>query len=112
MEDSDLSRRALRPNLAAGASGYYFRVHAAVLLRGEFRMKFGAAGEVPKPAGDSFRRDFLLYDVFDAVLAEYEVVQGEYGDGAPFMLRRPVYAFEGTAPEHFSVRLAPVYPSV
>ncbi|NNE44469.1 MAG: hypothetical protein HKN12_09685 [Gemmatimonadetes bacterium] len=44
--------------------------HLPVLLRGEFKMKFGDAGKTPEPFDRAFRRDFLLYDVFDAVLAE------------------------------------------
>lgn len=41
------------------------------------------------------------------VLAEYEMIQGEYGDGEPYTLRKPVYEFDGTGPEYFSVRVAP-----
>lgn len=44
--------------------------HLPVLLRGEFRLKSGPnAGEV-FPLQADLRRDFLLYDVFEAVLAE------------------------------------------
>ena len=44
--------------------------HLPVHLRGEFRLKFGTGpADIFPPAGD-MRRDFLLYDVFEAVLAE------------------------------------------
>jgi hypothetical protein len=45
--------------------------HLPVLLRSDFQLKLGKTGEVAFPAkGGYLRRDFLLYDVFDAVLAE------------------------------------------
>lgn len=44
--------------------------HLPVHLRGDFRLRFGIGpGEVFPPNQD-MRRDFLLYDVFEAVLAE------------------------------------------
>lgn len=42
-----------------------------------------------------------------AKIASYTTVSGSYGDGTSYTLRKPNYAFEGTAPEFFSVRLAP-----
>jgi hypothetical protein len=44
--------------------------HLPVLLRGDFKMKFAEKGGDPEPFERPFRREFLLYDVFDAVLAE------------------------------------------
>ena len=44
--------------------------HLPVLLRGEFRMKYGPNPEDVFPSQHDLRRDFLLYDVFEAVLAE------------------------------------------
>lgn len=44
--------------------------HLPVLLRSEFRAKLGPTPDGDPTLGRSFRRDFLLYDVFDAVLAE------------------------------------------
>ncbi len=42
-----------------------------------------------------------------ATIVNYITTAGEYGDGTPYSLRKPVYAFQGTTPSHFSVRLAP-----
>lgn len=39
-------------------------------------------------------------------ISGYTYVDGEYGDGSPYELRRPEYAFEGAAPEFHSVRMA------
>jgi hypothetical protein len=46
--------------------------HLSVLLRSDFRIKFSRDGTPPAPSAKRrrYRRDFLLYDVFDAVLAE------------------------------------------
>ena len=41
------------------------------------------------------------------VLVEYEMIAGEYADGEPYNLRRPVYEFDGESPEFFSIRVAP-----
>jgi hypothetical protein len=44
--------------------------HLPVLLRGDFRLRTGPKdGDVYPPEGE-LRRDFLLFDVFEAVLAE------------------------------------------
>jgi CxxC motif-containing protein (DUF1111 family) len=37
----------------------------------------------------------------------YDFIQGTYGDGQAYQLRRPRYRFEGTAPTYYSVRNAP-----
>ena len=42
-----------------------------------------------------------------ATISNYRTITGQYGDGTPFSLRKPNYSFSGTAPSHFSVRLAP-----
>lgn len=45
--------------------------HLPVLLRSDFQLKLGRNGDVVfPPDGEVLKRDFLLYDVFDAVLAE------------------------------------------
>lgn len=46
----------------------YAMGHLPVLLRGEFRLRLDASG--PDPVEAELRRDFLLFDVFEAVLAE------------------------------------------
>jgi hypothetical protein len=50
----------------------YAMGHLPVLLRGDFRIRLDAdARTAGKPTAEAeFRRDFLLYDVFEAVLAE------------------------------------------
>lgn len=42
-----------------------------------------------------------------ASIAGYTIRNGSYGDGTPYSLRKPTYAFQGTIPSHFSVRSAP-----
>ena len=42
-----------------------------------------------------------------ATISGYTATNGQYPDGTPYSLRKPVYAFAGTAPSHFSARLAP-----
>lgn len=37
----------------------------------------------------------------------YTTIDGSYGDGTAYSLRRPTYDFTGVTPTHFSVRLAP-----
>ncbi len=41
-----------------------------------------------------------------AVLAAWETVEGTYGDGTPYELRRPVLSFQGATPEYHSLRNA------
>jgi CxxC motif-containing protein (DUF1111 family) len=40
-------------------------------------------------------------------LASYTLVNGRYGDGTAYQLRKPVYAFTGPVPTNFSVRNTP-----
>jgi CxxC motif-containing protein (DUF1111 family) len=40
-------------------------------------------------------------------IASYTYINGRYGDGSPYELRKPVYAFSGEALEYYSVRNAP-----
>ncbi len=40
-------------------------------------------------------------------VASYTYIEGQYGDGSPYELRQPVYAFSGEAPDYYSVRNAP-----
>jgi len=42
-----------------------------------------------------------------ASIASWQTIEGKYADGTPFTLRKPVYAFTGEIPSHFSVRLTP-----
>ena len=42
-----------------------------------------------------------------ASIASWQSIEGNYADGTPFTLRKPVYAFTGETPSHFSVRLTP-----
>ena len=42
-----------------------------------------------------------------ATISSYATVNGQYGDGTPYSLRKPVYSFTGTTPSYYSVRLAP-----
>ena len=42
-----------------------------------------------------------------AMIASYTTTSGQYGDGAPYSLQKPNYAFSGTTPQYFSVRIAP-----
>lgn len=46
-----------------------------------------------------------------ATLAKWKTLEGSYGDGTPYTLRAPVYAWkdtpQGTAPAFYSVRLSP-----
>lgn len=42
-----------------------------------------------------------------ATITSYSTINGQYGDGTPYTLRKPNYAFGGTTPSHFSVRLTP-----
>ena len=42
-----------------------------------------------------------------ATLASYTTTSGQYGDSTPYSLQKPNYAFQGTTPTYFSVRLAP-----
>jgi CxxC motif-containing protein (DUF1111 family) len=39
-------------------------------------------------------------------ISEYTYINGTYGDGTPYELRKPNYNFEGTDPEYHSVRMA------
>ena len=41
------------------------------------------------------------------VLEQYELIEGNYPDGEAYTLRKPLYAFSGEAPAHYSVRTAP-----
>ena len=42
-----------------------------------------------------------------AVIASYTSINGQYGDGTAYSLRKPNYTFQGVTPSHFSVRLTP-----
>jgi CxxC motif-containing protein (DUF1111 family) len=40
-------------------------------------------------------------------IASYTTTAGQYGDGTPYSLQKPNYAFTGTTPTFFSARIAP-----
>ena len=40
-------------------------------------------------------------------IASYTTTSGQYGDSTPYSLQKPNYAFSGTTPAFFSVRIAP-----
>jgi CxxC motif-containing protein (DUF1111 family) len=42
-----------------------------------------------------------------ATITGYTILNGQYGDGTPFSLQKPNYAFQGVTPLYFSARLAP-----
>jgi len=42
-----------------------------------------------------------------ATIASYTNIVGQYGDSTGYSLQRPVYAFQGTTPAFFSIRVAP-----
>jgi len=42
-----------------------------------------------------------------AVISSYTTINGTYGDGTSYSLRKPNYSFTGPTPSHFSVRVAP-----
>lgn len=54
-----------------------------------------AAGSAPQEGEGSTR------------ILRWELSTGQYADGTAYELRRPVYAFTGATPTHFSVRAAP-----
>ena len=37
----------------------------------------------------------------------YEIIEGQYGDGTNYTLRKPIYSFSGDTPNFYSVRSAP-----
>jgi len=42
-----------------------------------------------------------------ATISSYTTTGGQYGDGTPYALQKPNYAFSGATPTYFSVRIAP-----
>lgn len=40
-------------------------------------------------------------------ISSYTTINGQYGDGTPYSLQKPNYAFTGTPPAFFSARIAP-----
>lgn len=40
-------------------------------------------------------------------ISSYTTINGQYGDGTSYTLRKPNYAFQGVTPQFYSVRLAP-----
>jgi CxxC motif-containing protein (DUF1111 family) len=42
-----------------------------------------------------------------ATISGYTTINGQYGDGTPYELRKPVYSFNGITPSNYSARLAP-----
>ncbi|MCH7227094.1 di-heme oxidoredictase family protein [Haloferula sp. A504] len=78
------------------------------MLRSVVKTAADAAGTPHPVLGHILQPQTTFGDVEgSATLAEWIESTGQYGDGSAYSLRRPVYAFDGTAPYHFSVRLAP-----
>lgn len=67
------------------------------------------ASGTPHPILGEELQSFAIGDFAEgpAVLAGYSQIDGTYGDGTAYTLRKPVYRFEGVTPAFFSVRLAP-----
>ena len=42
-----------------------------------------------------------------ATIASYTLINGQYGDGTPYQLRKPTYSFSGPQPAFYSARIAP-----
>jgi CxxC motif-containing protein (DUF1111 family) len=42
-----------------------------------------------------------------ATIGSYQLINGQYGDGSSYELRKPLYQFGGTQPDYFSIRTAP-----
>lgn len=76
------------------------------LLRGVVRVAGSSMGEPHPLLGDELQPAGPAAEGA-AVLAGWQELPGTYGDGTPFSLRRPVWTFTGTAPQAYSVRMAP-----
>lgn len=88
--------RALLP--AVGAAMLQTVVKVGIDPRGTPHPQLGGALQ-PKALGGEAEGG--------ATIASYSEVQGKYGDGTPFTLRKPVYEFNGPTPAAFSARLTP-----
>ena len=71
--------------------------------------KVGIANGDPDPKLGSSLQPFRTGGAGEGAIriAGYTMIDGAYGDGTPFQLRRPTYSFDGVAPGNFSVRNAP-----
>ena len=84
----------------AQGAGPQLAIHSGVELRW------------PTSAGNTYRVQWSMvpgaaWTDLDAAISSYTTNTAQYGDGAPYALRKPSYAFTGDAPPHFSARLAP-----
>ncbi len=71
--------------------------------------KIGTSTGAPDPDLGSSLQPFRTGGVGEGSIsiASYSFINGTYGDGTPYQLRRPNYAFEGKTPTNFSVRNTP-----
>ena len=88
--------RAIPP--AVGSPMYQTVVKVADDARGTPHPKLGTALQ-PQTTG--------ITPEAAVTISAYQEIPGQFTDGTRFSLRRPTYAFTGTIPEHFSVRLTP-----
>lgn len=88
--------RALPP--AVGGTMYQTVLKAGSDTGGAPHAKLGAALQPRTIKGEAEG---------SASIASWSTTEGTYADGTAYTLQRPVYAFQGAAPEHFSVRLTP-----
>jgi len=88
--------RALPPDI--GIPMYQTVVKVAADAKGTPHPKLGSALQPQSTDGNPEA---------GASIASWQSIEGKYGDGTSFTLRKPVYAFSGETPSHFSVRLTP-----
>lgn len=80
----------------------------APLLQSVVKVGRDAAGSPHLLLGDQLQpKDVFGPAEAGVTLTGYSEVAGQYGDGTPYTLRKPVYEFSGVVPDHFSVRIAP-----
>nr|MCU0794288.1 hypothetical protein [Opitutaceae bacterium] len=80
----------------------------APLTRSVVKVGANAAGEPHPVLGEALQTQITSGTPEAGVtLASYTELPGTYGDGTPYSLRRPTYAFTGVTPDFFSVRVAP-----
>lgn len=78
------------------------------LLLGTANVGGDAAGSIPHPTLGRVMSTQSTQGAPEGTvrIASYTYVDGTYGDGTPYQLRRPQFQFEGTVPEFYSVRMA------
>ncbi len=88
--------RALPPAVGAPLLKYLVRVGSDA--KGTPHPKLGAAlqGQSTKGTPEA-----------GVTISSWTTIDGAYGDGTPFTLRKPNYQFTGVVPEFYSIRIAP-----